>query len=310
MADMIWEKFVPTAIAKAKEDMGVGNIWKYLRYFRMFMDRYSYKDEKGNDLTNRIENLLLWKGSAIIWKSQIEGGVVILELIDKTDKRDSNGRLTKVKGKDYNGVEHTVTIGVDAEIIYADSTRLPPVLYIWAMANELLTIQDIIRQQNNMLRKPIMVSGEGAEFDNAMTKVQNVLSSVAWFNLNDRKGKKGDSVMDSREPVQVLNLQVGNAYKGIELWDNYKHYEEFICDYLGYTTTKNEKRERMNSLEITNENSIGMTSYEAQTKERKDGLDRASKIGIKIKFEELLKSQEGGEDNGSKEKMDRTDDSK
>lgn len=302
---MLFETWLPPAIAKAKEDMGLNNIWKYLRYYRMFLERYGWKDKKsGQDLTYEIEKTLFWRGQVMLVNSSLYG-TVVCEIDDKSWKYDVNGKATHVSGTSLNGTKFKdKEINKDCIILYSDSTHLPPVLYIWAMANNIIEVHDIIQQQNNMLRKPIMVAGEGASFDNAVNKVMNVLSGVAWFNFNDRKGK-GNSMIPE-EPVQVLNLQVGNAYKGIELWDNVKHYEEYICDYLGYTTTKNEKRERMNTLEITNENSIGMTFYKAQTKEREDGRKNAEKIGIDLEFSKLLEIQEGGDENDSKEEMDRT----
>lgn len=309
MSKMLWEPLVAPAIAKAKEDMGLNNIWKYLRYYRMFMERFSWKDKQtGQDLTYQIEKTLFWRGQVMLKKTSLYG-TVVCEIDDKSWKYDPNGNPITVSGTALDGKTKysNQKIGEDCVVFYSDSTRLPPVLYIWALANEIINVEDIIRQQNNMLRKPIMVAGEGAGFDNAMNKVMNVLSSVAWFNFNDRKGKQGNS-MTPEQPVEVLNLQVGNAYKGIELWDNHKHYEEFICDYLGYTTTKNEKRERMNTLEITSENSIGITFYKGQVKEREDGRKNGEKIGIDLEFGKLLKIEEGGETNDSKEKVDRTDD--
>ena len=306
---MLFEPWVGTAIARAKEDMGVNNIWKYLRYYRMFLERYKWIDKKtGVDLTYEIEKTLFWRGQVMLVNSSMYG-IIVCEIDDKSWKLDPNGRPISVSGTALDGVTKfkNQKINKDCVVFYADSTRLPPVLYIWAMANNILELHDIIKTQNNMLRKPIMVKGEGASFDNAVNKVMNVLSSVAWFNFNDRKGK-GSNTMTPEEPVEVLNLQVGNAYKGIELWDNVKHFEEYICDYLGYTTTKNEKRERMNTLEISNENSIGMTFYKAQVKEREEGREMAEKIGISLEFGKLLEIEEGGERNDSKEKMDRVND--
>lgn len=301
---MLFETWLQPAIAKAKEDMGLNNIWKYLRYYRMFLERYTWEDkESGTDLSYEIEKTLFWRGQVMLVKSSLYG-TVVCEIDDKSWKYDVNGKAKYVSGTSLNGTKFKdKEVGKDCVIIYSDSTHLPPVLYIWSMANNILEILDIIKQQNNMLRKPILVAGEGAGFDNAVNKVMNVLSGCAWFNFNDRKGK-GNSMLPE-EPVQVLNLQVGNAYKGIELWDNAKHFEEYICDYLGYTTTKNEKRERMNTLEISNENSIGMTFYKEQTKERENGLKNAEKIGIKLRFGKLLEIEEG-KDNDSEEKMGRT----
>ena len=309
MGKMLWETWLPTAIAKAKEDMGLENIYKYLRYYRMFMERFSWKDKSNNlDLSYQIEKTLFWRGQVMLVKSSIYG-CVVCEVDEKSLKYDPNGNPISVSGTALDGeTKYTdMKINENCVIIYSDSSRLPPILYIWGIANEILTLHDIIRTQNNMLRKPIMVKGEGASFDNAINKVSNILSSVAWFNFNERTGKTGNA-MTPQEPVEVLNLQVGNAYKGLELWDNVKHFEEYICDYLGYTTTKNEKRERMNSLEIENENSIGMTFYKAQVKEREDGLKNAEKIGIKLEFGKILKINEGGEEDDSKENLDRNND--
>lgn len=308
MSKMLFETWLKPAIAKAKEDMGVNNIWKYLRYYRMFMERFSWKSDK-KDLSYQIENTLFWRGQCMIVKTSLYGAVVC-EIDDKSMKKDPNGNVISVSGTALDGQTKykDMVVGKDCIIMYNDSSKLPPVLYVWAMANEIIEIHDIIKQQNNMLRKPIMVAGEGASFDNAVNKVMNVLSGVAWFNFNDRKGK-GNS-MTPEQPVEVLNLQVGNAYKGIELWDNVKHYEEYICDYLGYTTTKNEKRERMNTLEITNENSIGITFFKAQVNCRLKAIEEAKTIGIDLVKENILNIEEGGEGNDNETKMDSVSESK
>lgn len=305
MAKMLFEMWLPQAIAKAKEDVSKGDLWKYARYYRMYMERYAYKEkESGRDLTRAIENTLFFRGQCMLVKSAIYG-VVVCEVDDKSILLDPNGEPEYVSGTALDGKTKFTKqkIGKDCVIMYADSTRIAPLLYIWAYANNILELQDIIKQQNNMLRKPIIIKGEGAGFDNAINKVMNVLSGIEFMNLNDRKGK--GSAMDTPEPIEVLNLQVGNSYKGIELWDNVKHNEEFICDYLGYTTTKNEKRERMNSLEITNENSIGTTLYKAQDNERNRALEECKKIGINIVKTNLLEIEEGGKNNDSENEMDR-----
>lgn len=303
MSKMLFEPWVATCVAKAKEDMGVNSIWKYLRYYRMFLERFTWKSGK-TDLSYQIEKTLFWRGQCMIVNSSMYGAVVC-EIDDKSKVEDPNGNILTVSGTSVgNQTKYkNQKVGKDCIILYSDSTHLPPLLYVWAMANNILETLDIIKQQNNMLRKPIMVAGEGASFDNAVNKVMNVLSGVAWFNFNDRKGK-GNSMIPE-QPVEVLNLQVGNAYKGIELWDNVKHYEEYICDYLGFTTTKNEKRERMNTLEIENENSIGVTMYKAQVKERENGVKMAKEIGLDLTFGKLLKIEEGGDENDSKENLDR-----
>lgn len=304
MSKMLFEPWIGTAIAKAKEDMGLENIWKYLRYYRMFLERFTWKSGD-NDLSLEIEKTLFWRGQVMLVPTTLYG-LVVCEIDDKSMELDPNGKVIKVSGTALDGKTKykNLKVGKQCVILYSDSSRLPPVLYIWAMSNEIIQVHDIIRQQNNMLRKPIVVAGEGASFDNAVNKVMNVLSSCAWFNLNDRKGKGGNAMLPE-QPLQVLNLQVGNAYKGIELWDNVKHYEEYICDYLGYTTTKNEKRERMNTLEIENENSIGMTFYKEQVRIREEARKELERLGVKLEFGKLLEIEKEEVKDDVKENMDR-----
>ena len=255
MSKMLFEVQLPPAIAQAKEDLGVNNIWKYLRYIRMFLERCSMKC-KGVDISYSVYNKLLWNGVVAFVKDTILG-LVACKVVDGV--KDQNGNYLTVNVEAENNYrKRNLKVGVDCCLLYHDTTRIPPIIYIWAIANEIITREDIIRTQDNMLRKPILVDGVGEDFDNAMVKTSNVLSGVSFIN---RKGSK-KNVMDTNG-MEVLNLQVGNSYKGAEVWSSRKNYEELLCDYLGYTTVKNEKRERMNTTEVVNENSIGMTFFES-----------------------------------------------
>lgn len=304
MSKMLWELKAPLAIAKAKEDMGLDNIFKYLRYYRMYIDRvrWKYKDE---DLTNRIENLLFWRGKVAICKDAVLG--LIVGEID-TEVTNPNGNIVKVSVSAENGwKKRNLEVGKDVVILYADQTRFAPVLYIWAMANEVLTREDIIRTQDNMLRKPIIVAGEGAKLDNAMTTMQNVLSSVAWFNYNP-KTKGGENIL-TNNGLEVLNLQLGNAYKGKELWESRGKFEDLIKDYLGYTTVNNQKKERMIQAEVSQSESICNTFYKSAM-QMKDECVRQVKsvLGEELELEKMLEQEKEVQDNGSEEnKVERVD---
>lgn len=302
MAKMLWELKAPLVIAKAKEDMGLNDIFKYLRYYRMFLERFSYRLGK-DDLTERIERILFWRGVVAFVKDPVFG-LVIGEVNEKSIKRDPNGKIIKVDVEGENGYnKKNCKVGEDVVLLYSDSTMLAPVLYIWAIAQEIITREDIINQQDNMLRKPIIVAGEGEELDNAINKVANVLSGVAFFNLNPKKSK--NSLIDQKE-MQVLNLQVGNSYKGPELWQSRSKFEELIKDYLGYMTVNNEKRERMVTDEINESNSICKTFYHSSVKYRKNALEEVKELfGDDIEFEEMLKLESDKKEvkeNGSNER--------
>ena len=290
MGKMLWELQLPFEIAKAKEDLSKNNIWKYLRYFKMYMSRFRVYSEK-TDLSYDLFSKLLFRGMCAIVNDSVYG-TVIAEIDETKTKVDASGKPTHITvSYDNKTIRKDLELGKQAVIVYADETHIPPVLYIWAIANEILVREDIIRQQDNMLRKPIVIAGEGEDFDNAVNNATNILSGIEWINTKKKGGSKQAKNIMSDKEIQVLNLQVGNAYKGMELWASRKNFEELICDYLGFTTTKNEKRERMNTLEVKNENSVGQTFYKSSVKCLEDAIEEYAKIGEKLRFEKLLDEQ-------------------
>lgn len=304
MSKMLWELKAPLAIAKAKEDMGLNNIFKYMRYYRMYIDRVRWTC-KDMDLTNRIENILFWRGKVALVADPVYE-LIVCEI--DAEKRDPNGNLVSVDVSAENGYKRTgLKVGKNVVILYADQTHFAPVLYIWAISNEIITREDIIETQDNMLRKPIIVAGEGAKLDNAMTTMQNVLSSVAWFNYNP-KSRGGENIL-SPTGLEVLNLQLGNAYKGKELWESRGKFEDLIKDYLGYTTVNNQKKERMVQAEISSSQSICKTFYKSAMKMKDECVKQVKDIlGRDLKLEKMLE-QEEVEDNGQENKMEDSNES-
>lgn len=305
MSKMLWELALPVEIACAKEDLSKNNIWKYLRYFNMYMARFGLKIKGADEETNEQFNYSYF--SKIMFNSKI--GIIndpvygaCVGRIDEV-KTDPTGKITHVDFEFDNGkVRRNLKVNQDVIIAYADETRIPPVLYIWAIANKILTKEAIIDQQDNMLRKPIIVTGEGEEFDNAVNNANKVLSGIEWINTSGKKGKQGKSILD-KDNLQVLNLQVGNAYKGTELWESRKQYEELMCDYMGYPTTKNEKQERMISAEVNNAQSIGKTFYKSSVACLENMKEKAKKI-LSLDIEIIKNLEEVKEDVNSENKME------
>lgn len=299
MSKMLFELNAPLVMGRVKEDFSVNNLWKYLRYYRMYLERFAIRCN-GIDYTHRIEKTLFWRGVVALCKDEVFG-LVVAEVDESKNEYDPNGQLVRVSVSAENGWKKpNLEVGKDVVLLYADETRIAPVLYVWAIANEIIDREDIIKTQDNMLRKPIIVKGVGEDFDKAIVQVSNVLSGVAYFN--DKKKNGRDNIMEDK-PLEVLNLQVGNAYKGAEVWDSRKHFEELLCDYLGYRTVKNEKKERMNTDEVNKDNSIGQTFYDSAVRLHKQSVEDSKKVlGLELEFKEVLKKQEGGEENVSDEK--------
>lgn len=304
MSKMLWELNAPLVMAKVKEDFSLNNLYKYIRYYRMYLERFALYHNKEN-ITRAVEDKLFWRGKVALCFDKLMDKLIAC-VIDN-EYLDPNGNITKVDVSAENGYKRKgLKVGEDVVILYADETHVAPVIYIWAIATEIIEREDIINTQDNMLRKPILVDGVGEDLDNAVVKASNVLSGVAWLN---RKGKKSkENIMDSKE-LEVLNLQLGNAYKGAELWDSRKHFEEFICDYLGYGTTKNEKRERMNTDEVNLENSIGQTFYKSAVRLHEKAVEEVKSIlGQKLEFIKNLENEkeEVKEDGSAKTNVERT----
>ena len=253
----------------------------------MFLERTSFVCE-GKDLSYAVYNTLLWDGVVAFVNDKILG-LTVCRVVN--GKKDANNNYIKVDLEAENGYKRkNVDVEKECVLVYADNTRIPPIIYLWAIANEVIIREDIIRTQDNMLRKPILVDGVGEDFDNAMVKTSNVLSGVSF--ITTKSSKKSSNIM-ANNGMEVLNLQVGNSYKGAELWNSRKNLEELICDYLGYTTVKNEKRERMTNKEVSNENSIGMTFYESYIFLQNKGKDEIKqKFNLDVELTELIRKPE------------------
>lgn len=306
MSKMLWELELPVMVAEAKEDIGKNNIWKYMRYFKMFMSRYKLVatvDGEEQDITYDYFSKILFSGRIGLIKDPVYG--LCVGRISE-EKEDANGLIESAIFEYNNGKTVRKKVGKDLVVAWSDMTRLPPILYLIAIGNKIINKEAIIDQQDNMLRKPIIVTGEGEDFDNAVNNANNVLSGIEWINTKPKQGKnKKGTLLDTSE-MQVLNLQLGNAYKGSELWDSRKHYEELLCEFMGYTTTKNEKKERMNTTEVENDNSIGKTICKADElclEKMKEDVKKV--LGIDIRIEKILK-EEVKEDVSRKENMEST----
>lgn len=302
---MLWELALPIEIAEMKEDLSKNNIWKYLRYFKMFMSRFRLKvDGKYNeDFNYDYFSKIMFAGYIGLVEDPVYGLVAGRVDIVTTD---ANNKPKTVDFEYDNGkIRRNLKVDKDVVLAYSDSTRIAPVLYIWALANKILMKESIIDQQDNMLRKPIVITGEGEDFDNAMNNANRVLSGIEWINTKKTTKASKKTLLDEHG-MEVLNLQLGNAYKGPELWDSRKHYEELLCDYLGYSTTKNEKRERMNTLEVVSENSICESSYEDSVRCLDDMCEKVKDVfGKNVEYDELLHREEE-EVNGEENDLERT----
>ena len=147
MAKMLWEVKAPLVIAKAREDFSLNNIFKYMRYYRMFLERFKW-GWKNIDLTNRIEQKLFWRGKVALCKDPV-WGLVVAEITE--EKVSPNGVLVRVSVEAENGWKRKdLEVGKDVVVLYSDETRFAPVLYIWAIANEIVEVEDIIKQQDNI----------------------------------------------------------------------------------------------------------------------------------------------------------------
>ena len=289
MDKMLWEVKAPLWLGRIKEDIGLGNLYKYVRYFDMFLARFTEK-VNGVDYTFSIEYNLLWSGKVCLCMDKALSKLMVLKV--DTEYKDANGIITKVDASGLNGYKRkSLEVGKDCVILYADSTRLPPIIYLWCIANEILDREDIIKQQDNMLRKPILISGSGEAFDNASNTLANVLSGVEWINTKSKKSK-ADNIMSDNE-IQVLNLQTNNSYKGNELWQSRGHFEDLIRDYLGYPSVNNEKRERMITNEVSQSQAFAKACYDEAVRIRKDTFEQVKQVlGIEIEFSPVLKWEE------------------
>lgn len=307
------EVSLPTIQAKTKEAVGMFSLFQYLRYYQMFLGRFKSKSGEV-DLTNRIEKLLFERGVCGLYKDPAYDYPLVLEVNLK--KKDPNGNYITVDAKGENGYElKDKKVGEEIFLIWSDSSHIAPLLYIIGIATKILEKEDIIDQQDNMLRKPILIYGTGEKLDNAMNKLANLLSGVQFINLADKKsGKAGkDSTIFDQDGLEVLNLESGQAYKGDKLWESRDNYEALIRDYLGYPSVNSDKKERLINAEVDKTTAFAEVRYNDDLYNRQKGYELAKKGGINIEVEPILKWEkptEGGRNNDSKDKVQSDNDNR
>lgn len=295
MSKMLWEPLLKPAIAKAKENLGVNNIGKYLRYYHMYMARFKWK-YNDKDITNAVEMKTFFNTVSCFYYDKVSQRLLILNVDNSIT--DENGNIIKVDASgDNNYSRKNLVVDKDCVLIYNDYTGIPPLLYIYAIANEIIGLEDTIREQNNMLRKPIILYGTGEQLDNALNNAQNMLSGVGFINLKNKRTGKGETIMDSMS-MEVGNLQLGNSYKALELWENHNRYETQIKDYLGYASVNNEKKERMITDEVNKSRSISSTFKKEAIDIRKDVASKIKDIlGVNVKLEVIMEEEVKEDDN-------------
>lgn len=284
MSKYLFEPKLPLWIGEAKEGLGELELARILRSYKMFMTRFKWII-KGKDLTKVIEEKLFFKGYVGLYYDKVSEELYALDIENVV--KNPNNEVVRCDARGNNDYyKNNLKVGEDIIIVYSDITRLPPLLYVWEITKRINEKEDIISQQDNMLRKPIVVKGSGLEFEELATSLQNTLAGVSFINTSKRN-KSQNALLDN--PIEVLNLQTNNSYKGGELWESRSNYEDLLRDYLGYPSVNNKKRERMITDEVNQSISVAETNYRDSLMLREKGIeDVVSIFGIEGKLEKIL----------------------
>lgn len=284
MSKYLFEPKLPLWIGEAKEGLGEIQLARMLRGYKMFMTRFKWY-VNGKDLTKVIEEKLFFKGYVGLYYDKIAEELYALDVQDVV--KDPNNEIVRCSGLGNNGYEKkNLIVGKDIVIVYADITRLPPLLYVWELTSRINEKEDIISQQDNMLRKPILVKGSGLEFEELASALQNTLAGVSFVNTS-KKSKSQNALLEN--PIEILNLQTNNSYKGGELWESRSQYEDLLRDYLGYPSVNNKKRERMITAEVSQSTSVAETNYKDAEMIRDKAVEEVKSLfSVEVKLEKLL----------------------
>ena len=147
------------------------------------------------------------------------------------------------------------------------------------------------------MRKPYAIVGTGEDLDNSMNNFFNSKSNCIVM-----KRKVGKDLLNDLG-VEVLNFQLGNSYKAIELWEARDKEENLIKDYFGYPSNNGDKRERQITSEVGVNTLIAETMLKDALHEREEAVKKIKTyLGIDIKLTCLIEQEKEKEveDNGDR----------
>lgn len=194
----------------------------------------------------RILNMnLFFKGKVVLFKDVALGNFALP--MTRTGGVNAYGIMTHIRpvavGPQSNTLNNMVLEeDIDCTVLRINDLEIPPLLYAVYYGKKASETLDLIDNNNQWLRFPIILKSTGNED-------KDKKNGLVIKELFDQKGVKFPVITDAFNTMEMLNLKP--QYFGLELFEQLKAWKNMYYEYLGVNHHE-EKKERLTTDEVMN----------------------------------------------------------
>ncbi len=282
----------------AVERFGHAGVWNLLaqkdrgyllymqRFLNLFMNRYKYSGlpTKSIDSTfrnNGFERWLFFTPAVSIFKDDALG-VQMLPVSGWDSERNIAGFPKSWEVVAGNGYRRVCT-DKDSVLMFNDDAYSVPFLHILYELEYMINIDRTHRQNINALRMPFVIELTEDDQKSAQKFVDEFDDYSDVIKIRKRAM---DKAIRDRAPYNMQLFNSGAQMLGDELNKDFVSFENRILTYLGYNNVTLEKKERMLTGELSQNDQVVQSNYTNAYNCRNQAIERANEMfGTNMKVE-------------------------
>lgn len=232
------------------------------RFLNLFMNRFEYKNipEESKRQTfrnNALERWLFFAPAVALFKHP-QLGLQALPVSGWSGERDLAGFPKTWIVSAGNGYKKELSYK-DSVLMFNDDAYSIPFLHILYELSYLVDIDNTHRQNLFALRQPMLVEMTEDEQKSAQKFIDKIKEFDDIIKIRVKASEK--SVRNSGNPYDMKVFNSGANYIGQELSNEFVTYMNRIYTYLGLNNVAFEKKERMLTGELSQNDQIVQSNY-------------------------------------------------
>lgn len=273
------------------ERFGYNGLWQALgqksrayllfmqRFLNYFMQRFEYEGlpEESEDMTFRnagFERWLFFTPAVSIFRDNALG-VQILPVSGWNSERDIAGFPKSWEVSAGNGYRKELT-QKDAVLMFNDRAYTIPFLHILYEMGFMVDIDNTHRQNILALRQPLIVEVTEDEKKSAQAFIDDIKSFADTIKVRKKLSDKSSKSSTMGDAMHVFSS--GATPMGDELNKDFVTMENRIFTYLGLNNVTFEKKERMLTGELSQNDQVVQSNFTNALNCRKQAIERANKM--------------------------------
>ena len=259
----------------------------YQRFLNLFMNRFKYDNlpDETKKITLRNNRLEMWLffAPAVAWfKDEVMGLQVLPVSSNEANKQGIDGLPKEWIVSAGNGYRRKLNEN-NSVLMFNDEAFSIPFVHIGYELSFMSLIDMTHRQNLKALRQPLFMELEEDEKGSAEKFVKTFSDYEDIIKVRVKAGKT------AREKLSPFNMQVFNSGAQIitdELNKDFTTFENRILTYLGINNVTFEKKERMLTGELSQNDQLVQSNFTNALDCRKNAIERVNEMfGVDITVE-------------------------